>query len=416
MLDELGSRRLLLIESHTGLRRDLFRALSQLGFVVEDFADARRAMEPATVKASAVQVIDLAASGAQAWLRSYGSIEKTIGLVSDLGSRVGNQAALPEGMDCLCKPFSIRQLEARVLARSAGQSQSASRNGQDPILETQEPDVIALLARARRLAGRRLPLVIEGELGTGRRALAEAVHGWSACAASPLHAIESTELEAIGRPGLRDLLDDAISAAVDGSVVIVEPVDLPEAIQLELLAAMRRFEDKGPRWLTVSRRPLEQAVREGRILLELQYRLDAARLLMPPLRDRARDHLALCQTIARRIAREMGEPVPVVDQDLIELLARDGFPGNRHGIESRLRSCMVRSEGDVGRIAALLSEDFEGARDRNAPLASLHLKTLERDTIIRALAHWEGNRTRASETLGISVRTLRNKIREYGLR
>jgi DNA-binding NtrC family response regulator len=265
-----------------------------------------------------------------------------------------------------------------------------------------------------------LPLVIEGELGTGRRALAEAIHDWSPCAGAPLVALEPAELESAGRTGSGQRLDEVMSAALDGSVVIVDPVDLPDAIQQELLGAMRRYEEKGPRWLTIARQPLEQASQEGRLLLELQYRLDAARLPLPSLRDRTRDQQTICQGIALRVAREMGESAPVVDDEMVKLLARDGFPGNRLGIESRLRSCMVRSDGNAGRVADLLGEDFgrsrDRSRDRSEPMASLHLKTLERDTIIRALAHWQGNRTRASETLGISVRTLRNKIRDYGLR
>ena len=415
MLDEIGNRRLLLIESHAGLRRDLVRALSHLGFIVEDFKNARQVMAEGCGAPSGVQVIDLGAPGAEEWLQTHGSIENTIVLVSDSSSRSGKKVLLPDGMEVLYKPFSIHTLETRVLARSVGASRSGS-NAMDPILETREPELLALLARARRLARRNLPMVIEGELGTGRRALAVAIHGWSLRAGAPLLSIERAEFETLGTAALADALDEVISAATAGSIVVVDPVDFPESIQLALIAAMRRFEEKGPRWLTIARQPLERAVREGRLMLELQYRLDAAGLFMPTFRDRALDQVSLCQGIARRVAREMAEPPPLIDQAMVDLLARDGFPGNQLGVESRLRSCMVRSDGDARRIGELLSQDSEGRRDEHKPLASLHLKTLERDTIIRALAHWAGNRTRASEALGISVRTLRNKIREYGLR
>jgi DNA-binding NtrC family response regulator len=77
---------------------------------------------------------------------------------------------------------------------------------------------------------------------------------------------------------------------------------------------------------------------------------------------------------------------------------------------------MIR--GDAA--SPVLPDDLEPARRadraRQGALESLDLKTLERETIVRALAHWRGNRTRAAESLGISVRTLRNKIRDYGLR
>ena len=93
----------------------------------------------------------------------------------------------------------------------------------------------------------------------------------------------------------------------------------------------------------------------------------------------------------------------------------DGFPGNLLGLESRLRSALIRSEGrPEGLRRAVRAESAPPSRSEVE--ASLNLKQLERDAIVRALAHWQGNRTRASESLGISVRTLRNKIREYALR
>jgi DNA-binding NtrC family response regulator len=108
---------------------------------------------------------------------------------------------------------------------------------------------------------------------------------------------------------------------------------------------------------------------------------------------------------------------PKMGPELVEALAEEGFPGNRLGLESRLRSALVRV-GDEGELLSVIRGESvpDAAALPEAGPASLNLKALERDTIIRALAHWDGNRTRASETLGISVRTLRNKIREYELR
>jgi len=415
MLDEAVHRRLLLVEAHAGLRQDLARALSHVGFIVEDFADARSLIGERSAAPSVVQVIDLAAAGAEVWLQSAGSIDRTIVLVSDPASLVDKKASVPDGMEVLYKPFSIHTLETRVLARS-GISHPSASGTTDPILETREPELVTLLARARRLARRDLPIVVEGELGTGRRALAEAIHGWSSRAGSRLLSIERAELEAAGPLGLNDAIDEVMEAAIGGSIAIVDPIDFPELLQSALVAGMRRFEEKGPRLLTITKQSLDEAVRDGRLMLELQYRLDAARLAMPAIRDRRLDQMALCDGIARRIAQTMGEPVPVIDQEMVDLLARDGFPGNRLGIESRLRSGMVRSDGQAGSLAQILSEEINPRGDRQKSSSSLHLKTLERDTIIRALAHWDGNRTRASESLGISVRTLRNKIREYGLR
>ena len=235
MLDDGVSRRLLLIESHAGLRRDLERALSLLGFSVEGFASARHAMTDGDFKPSAVQVIELEAAGADPWLAAHGSTETTIVLVSDPGSLVGNRSTTTQGMELLAKPFSIQTLEARVLARLSGLSVTVGK-ALDPILETKDPEVVSLLGRARRLARRGLPLVIEGELGTGRRALAESIHRWSARAGSSLLTVERIDLEAEGLSNCESALDDVMSQGADGSVMIVDPADWPEPLQDALIA------------------------------------------------------------------------------------------------------------------------------------------------------------------------------------
>ncbi len=414
MADHAFQRRLLLIESHGALRVDLTRALEHIGFIVEAFGRADEAMASARAP-FAIGVIDLGARGADLWLAERAPSQETIVLVSDPALLSAVDGASLEGAEILYKPFSIHTLETRILARldPCSQAQSGTR---DPILETRDPSLIQRLARARRLARRAIPVSIEGELGTGRRALAEAIHEWSPRAGQSLHFLESTELASVSPRRQDDAIDEILVEMSNGTVVLVDPADLPFSTQEVLIRAMRRFEEKGPRWLTIARIALEQSVREGRLSLELQYRLDAARLVMPPFRERERDHRDLCTTAARQVARELGEARIEIGDEMLAVLSRDGFPGNRFGLESRLRSGLVRAGGDPRRITELLNEESGRVSDSRAPLASLHLKTLERDTIVRALAHWDGNRTRASEALGISVRTLRNKIREYGLR
>lgn len=408
-------RRLLLIESHRALRMELVRALENLGFIVEAFAGARAFRERDPVGSYGVEVVDLAAEGVREWLETREEGDKTIVLVS--GPEVVSSAGttLPPGSEILCKPFSIRTLETRVLLRS-GRSRAAPFETRDPVLQTREPGLLRLLERARRLARRDVSIAIEGELGTGRRALAEAIHAWSARAVHPFATIERADLESVAPAGLREAVHEAVAAASRGTLLVVEPSDFPPRLQEELLAGMRRSDPHPPRWLTISRTPLDQAVREGVLMLELQYRLDAARLHLPAFRERELDRLDLCRSLAKRVAKELGEPAPEIDGELAKLLARDGFPGNRLGLESRLRSGLIRGGGRSVALRDLLAEDSERAGPASTRLPSLNLKSLERDTIVRALSHWDGNRTRASESLGISVRTLRNKIREYGLR
>lgn len=408
-------RRLLLVEAHHGLRNDLSRALSRVGFFVDAFASTTEAMEERENDSFAVQVIDLCAAGAREWLAERGDIENTIVLAGDPASLGPNGSAVPDGMEILYKPFSIHRLETRVLMRRDGFEASRSGIG-DPLLETREPGLARLIGRAKRLARHATPITIEGELGTGCRALAEAIHNWSPRSGHPFLLIERAELDSAGAAMMEERIEKIFLGSMRGTLVLVDPADFPPRLQTALVAGLRRFEQEGPRWLTIARHPLEQSVREGRLALELQYRLDATHLVMPPLRDRVLDQLDLCSAAARLVARELGESAPELDEELVEFLARDGFPGNWLGLESRLRSCLVRANGDRARVHEILAGESGRSAEKSKSLPLLNLRTLERDTIIRALAHWDGNRTRASEALGISVRTLRNKIREYALR
>ncbi len=408
MLEPDEATRLLLVEGHTRLRVELARALERAGFEVEarDQAPGLGGDE-----GFALRLIDVEAPGVATWLASRPFVAPTILLTSDVTSRRPDVHAESGPLERLAKPFSLPALEGCILAQ-LGEVRSPGREPGDPILRTDHPPLHHTLERARRLARRGVPTTLVGELGSGRLALARQMHLWSRRAAEPLVVLDRARLERGGAAGAVAAVAAAVERAGAGSLVVVDPADQTPTVQDALLGALRETEEGGPGWLCVAPRSLEDGVAAGELALELQYRLEAARLILPPFRERAADHAALCRAWARRVARELGQTAPAVDSALIELLSRDGFPGNRFGLESRLRAFLIQSDGQSERLESLASRDAHAAEA--AP--SLHLKTLERDTIVRALAHWSGNRTRASESLGISVRTLRNKIREYGLR
>src|SRR5690606_24379309 len=196
------------------------------------------------------------------------------------------------------------------------------------------------------------------------------------------------------------------------------PVRAQVALQSRLRAA---DEDAGPRCITLAREPLEAAMRAGRVAAELAYRLAGPVLALPPPRGRVADQLDYCTALARQLAQSLGRPTPHIDRAFVEALAQQGFPGNRLGVEHRLRRLLIESDGPARTLAS-------GVRDEGGALPSmpvqgepddegvLDLRALERGAIVRALERMQGNRTHASRALGISVRTLRNKIREYGLR
>ena len=403
---------ILLVVRHSGLRDDLARTLVSSGYSVTTCAalegDFESRSGAVADRPPDVRIIDLDGE-AQTALPNEAAVAnelRTIWLVGGSNSPRALRGRV------LTKPFSVHTLEDAIRC-SLIEDEAPLEFTQDPILRTSDPEMKAQLERARRWASEDVPLVVEGELGTGRRALARAVHRLSTRGAERCRVLDRGEVEMEGRAGAQACIDRTLEDCRTGTLILIEPAEWSEDAQRALCNGLRSL-DVGPRIVTVARESLETSASHGALDLELQYRLDGSRVVLPALRERPLDQGDLCQGIARRLARSLGRETPTIDPELVASMAAEGFPGNAMGLESRLRSALLR--GEPGAAQDFVRRDVEQASLPDETDRSLDLKSLERDTIVRALAHWQGNRTRASESLGISVRTLRNKIRDYGLR
>ncbi len=267
--------RVTLIEAHAGLRSDLTRALTGSGFRVAAHAKVpadRSQLE----RPSGVRVLDVAASGVLEWLTQPADLSRTILLVSESTLAAGRLPARSAECELLAKPFDYRALESRILKAAALLTSRAARR-RDPLLETADPELASCFDRARRLARKPVSICIEGELGTGRRALAEAIHEWSDRASHDFEVLERSMLE--GLDAEANLLA-AVARVGEGTIVVADPGELPHASQRCLMSVLRRLDrEEGPRWLSLSSGSLEQAAAEGRLAPELHYRLEDARLV-----------------------------------------------------------------------------------------------------------------------------------------
>ncbi|MFO0687186.1 MAG: helix-turn-helix domain-containing protein [Myxococcota bacterium] len=415
MLEAGRSARVRVVEANAALRAAIVGAVVGSGFEASAMAEAGSPVDRELAVRHALHLIDLGALGAPGWLVDPEARARSLFLAADRGEAAALAQRYGPALDLLVKPFSVQALEARLLARL--ESRDARRGVLlDPMLQTRDERFARTLERAWRLARLEGPLCIAGELGTGRRALAQAIVAASPRAALPSVAIDGLGLEAGPGDGLERELAEQVARAGTGTLLVIEPADWSPRAQAALLAPLRALEEEeAPRCITLARAPIDPGPGDGRLLVELAYRLAGPTLVLPPIRERAVDQLALCQMLARRVARSLGRATPVLDEALLAALARDGYPGNRFGIESRLRGAWI---GDFDRPAreeaeAPMRDPAAGGAER---LDSVDLRRLERDAIVRALGQTKGNRTHASQALGISVRTLRNKIREYGLR
>ncbi|MFA5447666.1 MAG: helix-turn-helix domain-containing protein, partial [Sphaerochaeta sp.] len=173
--------------------------------------------------------------------------------------------------------------------------------------------------------------------------------------------------------------------------------------------------------IAATNKNLEEKVQNGEFREDLFYRLNVVRIAIPPLRQRREDIPILAAGILRRLRSEMGHRVLGLSPEALQLLCQHDFHGNVRELENILERAVIFANGEEiqtdeldlrGSVAIATGADEEVIQDLGKPAS---LKELEVEAIVRALHRWEGNRTRAAEELGISRRTLINKIAEYEL-
>lgn len=196
----------------------------------------------------------------------------------------------------------------------------------------------------------------------------------------------------------------------------IRPPETPEAPAVPLTA----------RLIATSRADLRALAFQGRFRADLMHRLGLIQIGLPPLRERGADIARLAAHFAARIARDNGLPPPVLAEATLARLNAHDWPGNIAELEQVIHRAVLLAPGPEVPPAALVRADgsplgaapeANGASTPAAPpveaLVGRSVAEVERDLILRTLRHCDGNRTGASAILGISVRTMRNKLREF---
>lgn len=264
-----------------------------------------------------------------------------------------------------------------------------------------------IVAQAEAAARGPANILIEGLPGTGRSSLAQHIvrcAGHDADAITPIHCAALQT----------DWLEDA-ARRTHGTLVLLDVCGLSSAGQAELALALGRRE-AGPRIIATAASPLAEAVRSGRFRDDLYYGLGVAHYQLPTLAERPDDLPVLTAHFADRLARTQGLPARPVAADALAVLAGYHWPGNVQELENVIHRAVLFAEGEaIGADDIQLPDALDsGPIDPvSAALVGRTVADVERDLILQTLRHCCGNRTQAAEILGISVRTLRNKIRQY---
>lgn len=432
--------RVLIVEPSDSLRGDLATAVRHAGYEAEPVSNAREAL--AHLEAAPVELV-LADVGAPASLadlsRLSGAAPGTpfVAMGNDPSVEVAVEAMKRGAGDFLRKPFSVSTLET-ALGAADGRSPTvrSAHGGQGSEILTVDPAMKRVLREATAAAATDATIQIVGESGTGKDLLARHIHKSSArrngpfvavnCAALPEGLAESELFghEAGAFTGALDRRVGQVASAEGGTLLLDEVAAMENWLQPKLLRVIQEREvlpvgglhprPVDLRIIATAQSELIREVEAGRFREDLYYRLDVIVLRLPPLRTRPNDLPLLAETFLGRFAESSHCDVPRLTPAALDRLARHPFRGNVRELENLMRRAVFMYAGrDVD--VDLLLEPGRAAFSPTKPVATLNLKQIEHETVVRALRDFEGNRTHASAALGISVRTLRNKIRLYGL-
>ena len=301
------------------------------------------------------------------------------------------------------------------------------------------PAMVQVFDLVRTVADSRATVLVTGESGTGKELVARALHYNSPrtggpfirlnCAALPRDLMES-ELFGHEKGAFTGAIRQTrgrFEMAHGGTLLLDEISEIDPALQAKLLRVLqeREFERVGSsqtievdvRIVATTNRDLAREVEEGNFREDLYYRLNVIEIGLPPLRERPEDVPALVLSFIERFNEENGKGIQGLEEEALELLGRYPWPGNVRELENYVERAVVVSPGPRLKAADFPRKLVEGPDGSPGELASqvgLTVHEMERRLIMSTLEALGGKRTEAAAQLGISTRTLRNKLHEYG--
>jgi DNA-binding NtrC family response regulator len=447
----------LVIDDETGSRESMALAIERTGLAVRTFDDARKALEFLDENEGVrLAVCDLRMPGMDglAFLHDVRERKYELGiiLVTAYGSIESAVEAMRVGADdYLTKPVDLYELRKRVmnLIEKDQLRQEVTnlremldkRYGFESIIGRSGP-MERLFEQMKLVAPTRSTVLITGESGTGKELVANALHRASPrrnerflainCGAIPSDILES-ELFGHERGSFTGAVARKIGKfeiAHRGSLFLDEISELYPELQVKLLRVLEERQvmrvggseliDVDFRLIAATNRDLEKEVVAGRFREDLYYRLKVVTLRIPPLRERPSDLSLLAEHFLGAFCQEHGKPAMRMTPEALELLSRYPWPGNVRQLRNVIESVVIFHQGEEigpGDLPVEVRESTTlaatGAPEQSVGATPRTMADIERQAILETLERTGGHRAKAADLLGIGLRTLQRKLKEY---
>jgi len=436
--------RVLVVDDERNIRESIRRYLDTENIesvAAENGLSAKRLLQDQVFSAG---IVDLRMPGMDGlellkWIREEGPRLPVI-MISAYGEVQDAVEAMKLGaQDYVVKPFDPEELIVRLKKivenqRLRDQIELGSRVEQ-PGIEAlgKTPGMLEIGRTIVKVADTPSTVLITGESGTGKEVIARLIHSLSSRSDGPFipvnvggipESLLESELFGYERgafTGAERRKIGLFEVASGGTLFLDEIGEMPVNLQVKLLRVLQdgRVQRLGAtdlipvdaRILAATNQDLLARMREKTFREDLYYRLNVVHLAVPPLRERLEDLPLLIGRLLGKLNYKLGKNVRKIDPPVLEQLQRYSFPGNVRELENLLERALIFAEGDSLTAADLA---LPGG-DVPASLPRATLEKLARQAIIDALHRWEGNRTKAAAELGITRRTLLNKIKRFGI-